>query len=101
MKIHHKEITLSLELGILRNPNPYESQIIESFYGVMETCAPYLGQMCVEYLDGEWVWQPYSRVSKYFGSLEEAYAHYEEHYEDPYVSGTWWLEDLIKEEKAA
>ena len=100
MKIHSEIIPLSLDLAVLRNPDPYEGQLIQSAIGVMETCAPYIGQMCIEYLDDQWVWQPYSRLTHYFDSLEQAQHYDHEHYNDPEVGdGVEWLKHLIAEEK--
>ena len=78
MQTHSKEIILSLEAKITNHADPKEGDLLISAMGVMETCAPYVGQMCAEFLDGEWVWQPYSRLSNYMGSVEEAQAQLEE-----------------------
>ena len=78
MQIHSKEIISSLEAKIANHADPKEEDLLISEMGVMETCAPYVGQMCAEYLNGEWLWQPYGRLSDYMGSIEEAQAQLEE-----------------------
>jgi hypothetical protein len=78
MKIHSKNIIESLEARISNHANPKQEDLLVSEMGVMETCAPYVGQMCAEYLNGEWLWQPYGRLSDYMGSIEEAQAQLEE-----------------------
>ena len=78
MRIHSKNIIESLEARIANHANPKQEDLLVSEMGVMETCAPYVGQMCAEYLNGEWLWQPYGRLSDYMGSIEEAQAQLEE-----------------------
>lgn len=78
MQIHSKNITESLKAKIANHADPKEEDLLISEMGVMETCAPYVGQMCAEYLNGEWLWQPYGRLSDYTGSVEEAQAQLEE-----------------------
>ena len=78
MRIHSKNIIESLEARIANHANPKQEDLLVSEMGVMETCAPYVGQMCAEYLNGEWLWQPYGRLSEYMGSIEEAQAQLEE-----------------------
>ena len=72
MQIHSKEIIRSLEWAINTHKNPKEGDLVISHYGIMETCAPYIGRMCAEFLDGEWLWQPYSRDTEYLADLKEA-----------------------------
>ena len=78
MRIHSKNIIESLEARIANHADPKEEDLLVSEMGVMETWAPYVGQMCAEYLNGEWLWQPYGRLSDYMGSIEEAQAQLEE-----------------------
>ena len=79
MQIHSKEIISSLEAKIRQITQiPKEEDLLISAMGVMEICAPYVGQMCAEYLNGEWLWQPYGRLSDYMGSVEEAQTQLEE-----------------------
>ena len=78
MRIHSKNIIESLEARIANHANPKQEDLLVSEMGVMETCAPYVGQMCAEYLNGEWLWQPYGRLSDYMDNIEEAQAQLEE-----------------------
>ena len=72
MKIHTKFIEQSLEHLIRFHEDPKEGDLLVSAPGIMETCAPYIGRMCAEFLDGEWCWMPYSRDTDYFANLDEA-----------------------------
>ena len=71
MIVHSKAIERALESLIKDYPNPQEGDILISPPGIIETCAPYIGRLCAEFLDGHWCWQPYSRDTEYFSSLEE------------------------------
>lgn len=59
---------------------PHDGRMIISEPIVMQTCGYYVGQVCIEYLDfgdgekGDWLLQPYDRLSDYFVTLEEAEA---------------------------
>lgn len=72
MQIHSKTIIESLEAKIANHADPKEEDLLISNFGIMETCAPYIGRMCAEYLNGEWLWQPYSRDSQYCDDMTEA-----------------------------
>ena len=73
MKIHTHEMLDSIERRIAQLPHPAEGELVVSDLGVMESaCAPYVGQVCAEYLHGSWVYQPYSRITEYASSVAQA-----------------------------
>ena len=45
--------------------NPKEGDLHVSPSLIMKTCAYYVGSMCAEFLDGEWLYQPYDRYTEY------------------------------------
>lgn len=73
MKIHSEEMIPNLETMMQNHPNPKEGDMLVSDNGVMETCAPYVGQICAEFCTGDWLIQPYSRNSEYLSSIKEAF----------------------------
>lgn len=87
MKIHTHEMLDSIERQIAQIPHPaQEGQLVISDIGVMESaCAPYVGEVCAEYLHGQWLYQPYSRISEYASSVAQAER---------------WLEEIIDEESS-
>lgn len=74
MEVATKEIISELESLINHHKDPKEGDLLVSQAGVMKTCAPYIGRLCAEYLNGDWCWQPYSRDTEYLSSMEEAEA---------------------------
>ena len=85
MKIHTHEMLDYIEQQIAQIPHPaQEGQLVISDIGVMESaCAPYVGEVCAEYSHGQWLYQPYSRISEYASSVAQAER---------------WLEEIIDEE---
>lgn len=77
MQIHSKDIMTTLQSHIDRYPDPQEGDLVISPHGILETCAPYIGRMCAEFLDGEWCVMPYSRDTEYFSSLDEVQAEFD------------------------
>lgn len=56
-----------------RFTNPVEGQLVVSEDCVMRSAAGYyVGQFCVEYLNGEWFPQPWARGTKYTNTQAEA-----------------------------
>ena len=45
--------------------SPKEGDLHVSDSLIMKTCAYYVGAMCAEFLDGEWLYQPYDRYTEY------------------------------------
>lgn len=86
MKIHTHEMLDSIEQQIAQLPHPAEGELVVSDIGVMESaCAPYVGQVCAEWLHGHWLYQPYSRISEYASSVPQAER---------------WLADILYEESS-
>lgn len=61
----------------IANVNPAKTEdgmLIISPYFVMQTAGYYTGRMCAEYNEdyGDWIIQPYDRVSEYFNNPELA-----------------------------
>jgi len=65
--------------------NPTDGQLIISGLVVCKTCAYYVGRWCGEYMadaigapptesgkGGQWLFQPYSRETDYFATVQEA-----------------------------
>ena len=84
MKIHTHEMLDSIGQQIAQLPDPQQNDLVVSDIGVMQSaCAPYVGQVCAEWLDGRWLYQPYSRITEYASSLAEAER---------------WLDDMMLED---
>ena len=86
MKIHTHSMLDSIERQIAQLPHPAEGELVVSDIGVMESaCAPYVGQVCAEWLHGQWLYQPYSRITEYASNLGQAQR---------------WLNELMLEDDA-
>jgi len=81
MKIISKNVLARFDSMVESALSPVEGDLLVSDPMIMETCAPYIGAMCAEYIDGEWLYQPYDRYTDYM-EMSDAETIFDLHYKN-------------------
>ena len=51
---------------------PVEGMLVITPPVICKTCAYYVGMWCGEYDNGQWIYQPYDRLTEYCRDMDEA-----------------------------
>lgn len=51
---------------------PVEGMLVITPPVICKTCAYYVGKWCGEYENGQWIYQPYDRLTEYCRDMDEA-----------------------------